>query len=139
MGLTISDSGLVIQIFHHIYIEHKIQDMKKPRLYPILITKLVAMTKLVSKCWALTFTIPILALRLLAFMIRTYHFPFGFQNRLDFHSDLYEVFFFLEKVIPGCGCCLRYEPQTGEKYLVADRASWREDGKDFGKTFLTNT
>ena len=58
--------------------------MKKPRLNMILITKLVAMTKMVSKCWALKFTIPVLALKGLVSIMSTYHFPNGFQDRLDF-------------------------------------------------------
>ena len=40
------------------------------------------------------------------------------------------------KVIPGCDCCLRYDPKTGSKYLVADKTSWKEDEQDFGKQIV---
>ena len=42
------------------------------------------------------------------------------------------------KVLPGCDCCLRIDPE-GKEYLVADGSTWVVDGKVFGKQFILVT
>ena len=58
-----------------------IQAMKKLRSNPNSITKLVVLTSLASRCWALKSSSQALALRELASMMTTYLSPFGFPNR----------------------------------------------------------
>ncbi len=31
---------------------------------------------------------------------------------------------------------MRYDPKTGNKYLVADKTSWKDDEQDLGKHFV---